>query len=221
MLPKLLIPHNAAPIWLHSEVIMAAIGLHRGSYQARIRRTGYPTITKTFVRKKDAVAWAVLSERKIEQDEYVADGLLEFVTLADLLERYQEEITPTKRSAEIEELRIGKLKRSWISKIRLRELQPYHIAKYRDERLKEIQGNAVTRDMSLISHAIDTAIKEWGFPIKRNPVQLVRKPLSNKSRDRRLEQEEQKVLLEELSKSENHWIKPVVEVAIETAMRRG
>jgi len=68
MLPKSLILRNAAPIWLHSEVIMEAIGLHRGSYQARIRRTGYPTITKPFVRKKDAVAWAVLTERKIKQE---------------------------------------------------------------------------------------------------------------------------------------------------------
>jgi len=111
MLPKLLIPHNAAPIWLHSEVIMAAIGLHRGSDQARIRRSGYPTITKTFVRKKDAVAWAVLTERKIEQDEYVADGLIKVMTLADLLDRYQEEITPTKRSAEYVHKRICKDRR--------------------------------------------------------------------------------------------------------------
>ena len=110
---------------------MAAIGLHRGNYQARIRRTGYPAITKTFVRKKDAVAWAVLTKRKIEQDEYVADGLLKFVTLAEILNRFQDVISATKRSAEIEELRIGKLKRFWVIEIRPRELRPYCIERYR------------------------------------------------------------------------------------------
>lgn len=36
---------------------MAAIGLHRGKYQVRIRRVGSPSISRTFSRKKDAEAW--------------------------------------------------------------------------------------------------------------------------------------------------------------------
>ena len=200
---------------------MATIALHRGKYQARIRRSGFPTISKSFTYKKDAVAWAALTEREIERGEYQTHNNCTRFTLADLLDRYQKDITPTKRSAEIELLRIGKIQRSWISTIKVGDLQPLHIAKYRDERLREIQGNAVARDLSLISDAINIAIKEWGYPLKRNPVQLVRKPPSNRNRNRRLENGEAQSLLAAAAKSKNIWLIPIIEFAIETAMRRG
>ena len=200
---------------------MAAIALHRGKYRARIRRSGFPTISKSFTHKKDAVAWAALTEREIERGEYQSHNDCTRFTLADLLDRYQKDITPTKRSAEIELLRIGKIQRSWISTIKVGDLQPHHIAKYRDERLREIQGNAVARDLSLISDAINIAIKEWGYPLKRNPVQLVRKPPSNRNRNRRLEDGEAQSLLAAAAKSKNIWLIPIIEFAIETAMRRG
>ena len=200
---------------------MAAIGLHRGKYQVRIRRVGSPSISRTFSRKKDAEAWAVVTEQKMEKGDYEPDGALRFTTLGELLECYSKEVTPTKRSQEIEGMRIEKMKRSWISEIRLLNLRPHHIAKYRDERLLTIQGNAVARDLSLISHAIDTAIKEWNYPLKRNPVSAVRKPTSNRSRNRRLELGEEQPLLNAVNHSQNIWLAPLVEIAIETAMRRG
>ena len=131
---------------------MAAIGLHRGKYQVRIRRVGSPSISRTFSRKKDAEAWAVVTEQKMEKGDYEPDKALRFTRLGDLLECYSKEVTPTRRSQEIEVMRIEKMKRSWISEIRLLNLRPHHIAKYRDERLLTIQGNAVARDLSLISH---------------------------------------------------------------------
>ena len=200
---------------------MAAIGFHRGKYQVRIRKTGHPTISRTFSRKKEAVAWGVITEQKLEQGEYAPCKHMQFVTLADLLDRYEKDITSTKKSKEIERLRIGKMKRSWISKIRLHTLRPHHIAKYRDERLQEIQGNAVARDMSLISHAIETAIREWNFPLTRNPVKVVRKPASNRSRDRRLEIGEAQSLIKAVNQCKNIWLTPLVEIALETGMRRG
>ena len=200
---------------------MAAIALHRGKYRARIRRSGFPTISKSFTYKKDAVAWAALTEREIERGEYQSHNDCTRFTLADLLDRYQKDITPTKRSAEIEILRIGKIQRSWISDIKVGDLQPHHIAKYRDERLREIQGNAVARDLSLISDVMNIAIKEWGYPLKRNPVQLVRKPPSNRSRNRRLEDGEAQSLLTAAAQSKNIWLISIIEFALETAMRRG
>ena len=107
---------------------MAAIGLHRGKYQVRI--IGSPSISRTFSRKKDAEAWAVVTEQRMEKGD--SQGIT-FTTLGELLECYSKEVTPTKRSQEIEVMRIEKMKRSWISEIRPLNLRPHHIAKYRDE----------------------------------------------------------------------------------------
>lgn len=145
---------------------MAAIGLHRGKYQVRIRRVVSPSISRTFSRKKDAEAWAALTEQRMEKGDYEPDRALRLTTLGGLLECYRQEVTTTKGSKEIEAMTIEKMKRSWISAIRLLNLRSHHIAKYRDGRLRKIQGNAVARDMSLISHAIDTAIREWNHPLR-------------------------------------------------------
>ena len=73
----------------------------------------------------------------------------------------------------------------------------------------------------MISETINIAIKEWGNPLKRNPVQLVRKPPSNRNRNRRLENGEAQSLLAAAAKSKNIWLIPIIEFALETAMRRG
>ena len=97
----------------------------------------------------------------------------------------------------------------------------FHIAKYRDERLKEVQANACARDLSLISDAINTAMKEWNIKLSGNPVQLVKKPQSNHPRDRRLEESEEQELLKSCGESGNIYLLGLFIVAIETGMRRG
>ena len=196
---------------------MSSITKVKSGYQVRVRRKNYPTQVKNFQYRSDAKSWAEATERAIATGTLsVAEG-----TLGNLLERYRSEVTPSKRSSDIEALRIEKLKRSWISEIPLVELKSFHIAKYRDERLKEVQGNATTRDLSLISDAINKAIKEWNIRLIENPVSLVNKPPSNRARDRRLEGDEEERLLRSCSQSRNPYLLPLAILAIETAMRRG
>lgn len=54
-----------------------------------------------------------------------------------------------------------------------------------------------------------------------NPVRHVRKPKVSPGRDRRLEEGEEKELLDAAGKSKVTWLKPIVEFALETAMRQG
>lgn len=59
------------------------------------------------------------------------------------------------------------------------------------------------------------------MPLIGNPLQQVSKPKQNPPRDRRLEIGEEKLLLKGCSQSTNPYLKHLVVVAIETAMRRG
>jgi len=71
-----------------------------------------------------------------------------------------------------------------------------------------------------LGHVFETAIKEWNIPLNGNPVRLINKPKENNPRNRRLEGEEGKRLLDSCGQSHNPYLKPLVILAIETAMRR-
>ena len=84
-------------------------------YQALIRLSNHPTVSKTFNLKSYAIAWARETEIQIEKG-VVGTNLEELnKTVFDLLERYLTEITPKKRGHKVEKYRIEKLKRSPIS----------------------------------------------------------------------------------------------------------
>ena len=74
-------------------------------------------------------------------------------------------------------------------------LKPSHLIKYRNQRLREVSGSTVKKELSLISHVFETANKEWDMPMNGNPVRLISKPKENKPRDRRLEDDEEERLL--------------------------
>ena len=68
-----------------------------GSWKAVIRRTANPTVSKTFRLKTDADQWARKAEDEIIRGVYISKGHSEKTTIAKALERYLQEITPTKK----------------------------------------------------------------------------------------------------------------------------
>ena len=197
---------------------MPSISKSYGVWRVRIRRRGLPLVSKVFKAKADAQTWAFKTERSMELGFLSPDH---DCPLKELLERYRREITPTKNGATQENSRIKKLCKHPIARIRLSNLTSNDIAKFRDERLETVSGSTVTKELSLISHAIKTAMREWGFQLPNNPVDNITRPTANKARNRRLEEGEEQPLLVSCGQSSNHWFLPLVVVAIETGMRRG
>ncbi len=196
---------------------MASITKRNGRYTARVRRRGTPLQTKTFDRAGDARRWASEVERQIDLGHLITNDC----TVGDLLRRYGQEITPTKRSAYVEAYVVDRLRRSWLSSIWLSKLTSGHLAQYRDERLRQVGASACNRDLSIISHAIRIAMSEWGFNLPGNPAANLRKPTQPKGRTRRLEEGEEGRLMMSCQASSNPYLQPLVILAIETAMRRG
>ena len=197
---------------------MPSIAKSHGVWRVRIRLQGKSPVSKVFKSKSDARIWGEKVERAMML------GILSpehDVTLRELLVRYAKEVTPHKRCASKEVSKIQKLCKNNIADIRITTLTSNDIAKFRDERLKTVSGTTVVKDLFLISHAIKTAQREWGFKLATNPVDNVNKPPVNKPRDRRLEEGEEERLFQTCKQSSNHWFLPLVQVAIETGMRRG
>lgn len=201
-----------------------------GHWEAQVRRRGFPDLTRTFLLKADAVAWASQQELAVYRGEVIDRSLAEKTTLGELFLRYMEQISPSKKSGENEAVRLLALRRDPLAKFKMTALSGPVVAEWRDRRLRSVSGSTVNRDLNLISHVINTARREWGVAID-NPVALVRRPKENKGRIRRLSADEERRLLDALEVSErdlqgritgpsNPWIRPIVLFAIETAMRR-
>ncbi len=200
---------------------MATIRPMRDKWQAIVRRKGYPSQCKSFELRKDAEKWARQQERAIDAGLWVDRTEAEQTILGDLLKRYAKEISTTKRGAEIETIRINALCRSSLAKYAVASITGKTLAHWRDQRLTEVSGSTVTRELQLLGHLFTVAIREWGFALHSNPVSLIRKPTPNKARDRVLNDSHRQALIGACAQCQNPWIKPVVVFALETAARRG
>ena len=98
--------------------------------------------------------------------------------VSDLLKRYRERVTETKKGSSVESYRIRALERSWFGEIELKNLDSRHVADYRDQRLSEVTSGSVLKELGLLSVIINTATSEWGLRslIGNNPVSSTNKP---------------------------------------------
>jgi integrase len=201
---------------------MATIRKLRGRWQAQVRRRGVPPRAKSFDKRTDADRWARDLEAEADRSGWVADTrAAEKTTLGELLGRYANEVTPTKRGAASEKARINSIVRCPIAHRTLARLTGSDLATYRDERLKCVGPATVVRELSTVSHAIDIATREWSLWLPRNPVKLVRRPQVPRGRTRRLKHGEEQLLLSACDRGRTPLLEPLIILAIDTAMRRG
>lgn len=199
-----------------------------GSWEAQVRRRGWPTKTQTFPTKADAQAWACEVEAAFRSGGESDLTVLRSVRLCTLIKRYLDEETPKKKGAESESYRLQAMMRQPMANLTLDVIcSSSAITDWRDDRLKTVSGPSVKRDLNLLGHVFSVARKEWKIPVT-NPISDIRKPAANPHRTRIPTWEEKKRLLRaltanagQLDSARNHWIRPLVTFALRTAMRRG
>lgn len=201
---------------------MASIRKRGNRWQARILRTGYPNEIKTFSTKAEAEVWARQIESKMDQCQFISRSFAEQTTFGQIIQRYIETVTPSKRGRVEETTRLKATLRHRIAKLSMANLTPQEMASYRDDRLRSCQPNTVIRDLSALSSIINHARREWGVAVS-NPIEMIRKPQMPPGRDFVLTDEDEQNLLRELAPigRRNPLMQPLVVLAIETAMRRG
>ena len=201
---------------------MASIRVRGKSWQARVSRQGFPPEVKTFASKQEAQAWARAVECALDQGTFQSRATADNTTLGELLERYCAEVSPLKKGAKDEAIRLAAMGRTRLAKFALSNLTATAVAAYRDERLLTVTAGTVIRDLALLSGVLNHARREWGFAIG-NVVQAIRKPRQPQGRERVLSADEERALLDASApiNRRSPWVQPVIVLALETAMRRG
>ncbi|MCA8137823.1 site-specific integrase [Burkholderia cepacia] len=210
----------------------------RGPYQweAQIRRRGYPAQSKTFETKTDAEAWANMIESEMSRGIWVSRGEAETTTLYEALSRYGAEIVPAKKGSAQEESVLRACKSEDLAKRPLAAIRSADVARLRDRWLKDYKPATVLRRLAVLSHVFSIARKEWGMESLSNPIELVRKPQPNNARTRRivagapaepestgditLREGRDSELQRVMAASGSNLLPAIVQLAVETAMRR-
>lgn len=203
---------------------MATIRKRNSKWQVTVRRKGFKSTSKSFILKSDAEEWARMKECQADRADFQFDvKRLDYITWKELLEQYRDIIVSKKKSHLSETNHINAyLKRCEnVVNLRLSQIKPYHFSEYRDRRLKEVKPATICRELGIFRHAFEIAKTEWGYPIAKNPVAQIRKPRISNRRDRRISPNEYSRILRATNTCTNSYIKPIIMIAVNTAMRRG
>jgi integrase len=196
---------------------------------ARIRRKGYPPIIKMHPTREEAVAWAHEQERSIR-----TTGLplpitqLKQHTVGDIVERYLDEVTPTKKSHVREASTLKRFLQRDIAKKSLAYVSRQDAKEYEKERLKEsyrdklVTPSTVRREMNFLQDIFEVAREDWGHKGLVNPFRGLKIKGAKQARDRVLNQGELEKLeqaCEGCHGNNKYYVKLAIRLAIITGMR--
>jgi len=191
-----------------------------GRWQGIVRIAGLKPLSRTFRNYADAKSWANQTNAQIERGDLAAGSdVLRRTSLASLLERYRDRVTPKKRGKSKEKALINALLRHPFTRLSLSALTPQYFTEYRDLRVQTVRAATINRALAILNQVYRLARSEWGIPVS-NPLVGIRRPKPDKSRDRRFEPGELEQLLKAADECRNKAVRPIIEFAIETAMRR-
>lgn len=187
-------------------------------WHVQIRRKGYPAQTGTFSTRADAEAWARGIESEMDRGVFRSLAEAEKTTLSVILDRYEDEVLPSKKGKAADKSRVKTLK-ARLGTLKLAAITSATVASFRDSRLKEVGEQSVIHELNLLNRILKTAVIDWGISLPSGiPTSLVRKPKKPQGRERRASQAEIDAIA---ASSESNELAGIVRLAAETAMRRG
>jgi integrase len=153
---------------------MPSIAPYRSGYRAQVAVHGQRD-SATFRTKREATAWA--HAREAELRAHVDAPIVETHTLADAMRKYGETVSPHKRGARWELLRMASMldEKKLPCASPIADVTPAILGVWRDYRLTQVSAGTVLREIGLLSAIFETARREWQW-ISVNPVTDVRKP---------------------------------------------
>jgi integrase len=184
-------------------------------WHVQIRRKSVKE-TRTFTHRADAEAWARKIESEIDRGVYVSMAEAESTSFGEVCDRYGREIVPKLKGATVDISRIKGLKLR-IGNLLIAAITSATLAKYRDDRLKEVKSQTVIHELNMINRILKTCTVDWGIALPHG-VPVVRKPSKPNGRSRRVDASEIDCICKE---SESVELPAIVMLAVETAMRRG
>ena len=195
-------------------------------YRVQVRLKGHPTQTATFERKTDAQKWAQQTESAIQEGRHFKTTEAKKHTLGELIDRYLSDELPKKSEIMKKQTVQFLWWKEQIGEHSLSSLTPALIAEYRDRLFKEPtptgkqrSPSTVNRYLAALSHALNVAVKEWGW-LDDSPMRKINRLKEPKGRVRFLDDQERIALLTACKELKHPYLHTVVLLALSTGARK-
>jgi integrase len=201
---------------------LATLRKRRDRWQVQVRRKGRTPVSCSFKSKSDELKWGREQELEVDRGRpQTTHRTLKGISVADIMTRYRDEVVPRKRGAHSETLTLNALLRHPLARVGLRDVTASMVSAYCAERLRSVKPGTLNRELDILRHAFAVARRSWDVPVVNNAFADVTRPKNAAPRERRLHRDERERLQAACAKCRNPYIRYLVELAIETAMRRG
>ncbi|MFQ5964676.1 MAG: tyrosine-type recombinase/integrase [Candidatus Scalinduaceae bacterium] len=168
--------------------------------------------------KKLAQAIEAKIRTEIVEGSYFEKPIGNNKTLKDMMEKFMKEHSPTV-SENMRKSYTTSLKHliPFFGKSNLSSISPKMVSRYKMLRRNDgVKPATINRELSMLSAAFNVAIKEWEW-LKYNPVSKVSKEKEKNKRDRWLNGDEERRLIE----NSPEWLSEIIIFSLNTGLRQG
>ncbi|MGC6511825.1 MAG: tyrosine-type recombinase/integrase [Parvibaculales bacterium] len=198
---------------------MATIRKRNGKFQAQVRRGGVFK-SATFFKKSDAEAWARQVEAAVCSGR-VQPFVYEPSCLAEIVERYKREITPTKKGREFEHIVLKAMLREKWMHLPLQQLGSRHFTAYKQARLEKVSASTFRRQYGLLLAILRHAELEWQWAAPTSSATKIALPKAPKTAIQRISVADEKAIFDAADGLKNPYMTPLIALAITSGLRRG
>lgn len=203
---------------------MAYIRQHKSGWRVEVEKHGIRK-SSVFKTKTEAKNWAAQVEADIMA---LRLGNYGRHTFSEAIDRYLKEISPRKKSHDMEVKRLRFFQREFpvLAKKPLAEIKPSDLSAWRNKRLETVTPGTVLREMNIIGNLFTIAQREWGW-CGDSPLRKIERPATPASRDRRVLPSEIKRICRQLGyvtgsiQNKQQEVALAFLISLRTAMRAG
>ena len=205
---------------------MASIQKTAKGYRAQVYVSGVRD-SGTFRTRREADAWASARETELREAGTTPAGQRH--TVAEMLARYRDEVSPKKRGERWEVVRINRFlgDEAFPVAAKVGDVTPDMLGAWRNAKLRTLKPGSVIRDMGLLSSIFETARREWRW-VESNPLADVSRPPAPHHRETVIGRWQIKAMLRSLGYVPHQRVQEVRNavavcfvVALRTGMRAG
>lgn len=184
-----------------------------------IRKQGFAPVSRTFIRKADAIAWGRRTEADMQAGRY-SEERRAVPTLTAAIAEYQTKVAIKLKGARDYRYYFKELEALDFASKPLDTIKPADLAEWRDAlEARGLKPATVARRLGILSALLSWCHRDKGW-LTDNPMRSVRKPTVRDARTRTLDADEVRYLDIATAGARARWLAPAVALLCGAAFRR-